>query len=70
MLQGEILALYLFIIYLDYMLRTYIDLMKENGFKVTKERSRRYPTQTFTDADYAVGLAICVGQLVTIAGSN
>ena len=26
--------------------------MKENGFKLTKERSRRYPTQTITDADY------------------
>ena len=28
-----------------------IDKMKENGFKLTKERSRRYPTQTITDAD-------------------
>ena len=27
--------------------------MKENGFKLTKERSRRYPAQTITDADYA-----------------
>ena len=35
------------------MLRTSIDLMKENGFKLAKERSRRYPTQTTTDADYA-----------------
>ena len=43
-LQGDTLALYLFIICLDYMLRTSIDKMKENGFKLTKERSRRYPT--------------------------
>ncbi len=27
--------------------------MKENDFKLTKERSRRYPTKTITDADYA-----------------
>ena len=26
--------------------------MKENGFKLTKERRRRYPTQTTTDVDY------------------
>ena len=30
---------YLFIIYLDYVLRTFIDKMKDNGFKLTKERS-------------------------------
>ena len=27
--------------------------MKENGFKLAKERSRRYHAQTITDADYA-----------------
>ena len=27
--------------------------MKENGFKLTKERSRRYPAHTVTDADNA-----------------
>ena len=50
-LQGDTLAPYLFIICLDYMLRTSIDLMKENGFKLAKERSRRYPTQIITGAD-------------------
>ena len=33
------IAPYLFIICLDYVLRTSIDKMKENGFKLTKERS-------------------------------
>ena len=47
-LQGDT---YLFIICLDYVLRTFIDKMKENSFKLTKERSRRYPTQTITYAD-------------------
>ena len=32
--------------------------MKENGFKLTKERSRRYPAQTISDADYANDIAL------------
>ena len=52
-LQGDTLAPYLFIICLDYVLRTSIDLMNENGFKQAKERNRRYPVRTITDADYA-----------------
>ena len=39
-LQGDTLALYLFIICLDYVLRTSIDKMKDNSFKLTKERRR------------------------------
>ena len=57
-LQGDILAPYLFIIYLDDVLRTSIDLMKENDFKLAKERSRRYPTQTITDADSAEDIGL------------
>ena len=45
-LQGDTLAPYLFIICLDFVLRTLIDKIKENGFKLTKKRSRRYPTKT------------------------
>ena len=52
-LQGDTLAPYLFIICLDYVLRTSIDKIKENGFELTKKRSRRYPAKTITDADYA-----------------
>ena len=51
-LQGDILALYLFIICLKYMLRASIDKIKEDGFKLTKERSRRFTAKTITDADY------------------
>ena len=47
-LQGDTLSPYLFILCLDYVLRTSIDKMKDNGFKLTKERSRRYPAQTNT----------------------
>ena len=45
-LQGDILAPYLFIICLDYVLRTLFDKIKENSLKLTKKRSRRYPAKT------------------------
>ena len=32
--------------------------MKENGLKLAKERSRQYPAQTITDADYADDVAL------------
>ena len=57
-LQGDTLAQYLFIICLDYVLRTFIDKLKETGFKLTKEKSRRYPAKTLIDADYADDKAI------------
>ena len=52
-LQGDTLAPYLFIICLDYVLRASIDKIRENGFELTKKRSKRYPAKTITDADYA-----------------
>ena len=57
-LQGDTLAPYLFIISLDYVLRTSIDKIRENGFELTKKRSRRYPATTITDADYADDIVI------------
>ena len=59
-LQGDALVQYLFIIGVDYVLRTLIDLIKENGFtlKKKKARSRQYPTETITDTDYADDLAL------------
>ena len=55
-LQEDMLAPYLFIICLDYVLRTSIDEIRENGFELTKKR--RYPAKTITDADYADDIAI------------
>ena len=52
-LQGDKLAPYLFIICLDNVLRTSIDLMKENDFTLKKARSKQYPTETIRDAEYA-----------------
>ena len=56
-LQGDILDLYLFIVCLDYVLRTSFDEIKDNRFKLTKERGRKYPIQTITDMDYADDIA-------------
>ena len=52
------LAPYLFIICLDYVLRTSIDKIRENGFELTKKRNGRYPAKTITDADYADDIVI------------
>ena len=43
--------------------------MKDNGFKMAKERSRRYHTQTITDADYVNDIALLINtyaQVVSI----
>ena len=52
-LRRDTLAPYCFIICLDYVLRTSIDKIKENGFKLTKKRNRKYPQKTITNADNA-----------------
>ena len=58
-LQGDTLAPYIFIIFLDYVLRTSInEIKKKNGSKLTEERSKRYSTETITDADYADEIAL------------
>ena len=50
--QGDTLAPYLIMISIDYVLRTSIDVMKENGNKIAKER-RSYLTHTITNTHYA-----------------
>ena len=57
-LQGDMLAPYIFIICLDYVLGTSIDKIRENGFELTKKRRRSYPAKTITNADYADDIAI------------
>ena len=58
MLLGDTLAPYLFIICVDYVLRTWIDKVKDNCFKLIKEKSRRYSAQTITDADNVNDIAL------------
>ena len=57
-LKGDTLAPLLFIITLDYVLRTSIDLYKDLRLTLQKSRGRRYPTVTISDADYADDLAL------------
>ena len=57
-LQVGTLAPYLFMICLNYAFRISIDKMYDNGFKLTKERCRRYPAHTITEADYADDIAL------------
>ena len=57
-LQRDTLSPHLFIICLDYVLRTSIDKIRENGFELTKKRSRRYPAKAITDADYTDDIEI------------
>ena len=50
-LQGDILAPYLFIICLDYVLRTSIDKNQRKRLQANKKSNRRYPAKTITNAD-------------------
>ena len=63
-LQGHTLAPYLFIISLDYVLKTSIDKMKDNDFKLVKKRSRRYLAQIIMDMDKADDIALLANTLV------
>ena len=47
----------------QFVLRTSIDKIKENSFKLTKERSRRYSGKSITDADYASDIALLANAL-------
>ena len=57
-LQGDTLALLLFIICLDYVQQTSIDFNSEKVFTLHISRSRRYPVVTINDAEYADDLAL------------
>ena len=58
-LQGDTLAPYLFIITLDYCLRSAIDGREEDlGFTVRPRRSRRIGPLNITDLDFADGIAL------------
>ena len=54
----KVIRWHLFIIVLDYVLRISIDENSELGFTLQPRRSRRYPAETITDADFADDLAL------------
>ena len=57
LLHGDTSVPYVFIISLDNVLQTSIDLIKENVFTLAKAKSRRYPARTITDGEYADDIA-------------
>ena len=61
--QGDTLAPFIFIICLDYVLRKALDKNLDLGFTLTKQKSRRHPAKTITDADYADDLAVLADYL-------
>ena len=61
-LQGDRLAPFLFIIYLNNRLKMLIELIKENSF-ILKEARSRYLAEIITDADYTDDLALLANAL-------
>ena len=57
-LAGNTLAPFLFVVCLDYVLRTSVDKVSNFGLTLTKARGCCYPATTITDADYADDLAL------------
>ena len=56
-MQGDTLAPYLFIIVIDYIM-SLVTNNANHGFTMTPSRSRRYPAEKVTDADFADDLAL------------
>ena len=48
------------------MLRRSIDKIKENGYKLTKKRSRRYLAETISDADFTDDIALMANPAETL----
>ena len=65
-LQGDTLAPFLFILCLDYILKTSVDINAELGFTLTERRSRRYPATHITDIDYADDIAITTNDMKSV----
>ena len=57
-LQGNTIEPFLFIVFLDYILKTAIDKSSELCFTLTQRRSIRYPALYITDIDYADDIAV------------
>ena len=56
--QGDTLAPYLFIIAVDYTMRTAISNSEDCGFTLEKAKSRRHPALCITELDYADDIAL------------
>lgn len=61
-MQGDTLAPYLFVIVIDYVM-TLVTSNGDMGFTTAPARSRRYPAERVTDADFADDLALLTDTL-------
>ena len=61
--QGDTLALFLFIMVLDYVLRMSLDLNNTKGLQLHPRKSSRHPAVHLTDADFADDMALISCQL-------
>ena len=57
-LQGDTLAPLLYIIVLDYVLRTSVDCLNDKGLEVEPRKSSHYPSKHVTNVDFADDLAL------------
>ena len=57
-LQGDTHAPFIFIICLDYILKTSLDNNREPSFTLTERNSRQYPAVQITDTDYADDITV------------
>jgi len=57
-LQGDTLAPYLFIIVVDYIMRTSMMDLEEPGFTITTRQSRRHPAKKVADVEFADDVAL------------
>ena len=62
-LQGDTLAPFLFIIVIDYVLRTSVDTISNKGLELKPRASSRYPAEHITDADFADDIALVANTL-------
>ena len=59
-LQGDTLAPFLFIIVVDYILRSSLDTQSDKGFLLKPRKSSRHPAEYITDADFADNILLMV----------
>ena len=66
-LQGDTLALYLFVIVVDYIFSQSVENESRKGQLLTPRRSTRRPSKFVTDLDYGDNIALTLDNLENVA---